>query len=284
MSQGGTIALPPRLKERGTSLPPSALPRPPRSLKPPRKIEYDRLSDSELKARSQTPPKITSQSPYNSTTLKRNELSCRDYHSPSKNYMEMKEVLSFPKAHFTLKRKDYGSMNKTEFSKPDFTSTKNYQRLEDSSKNNKMSPEPNGYKRSLLPSVRKYSPGITQGSKNSRDSVNSNESNNSNNSNLRRSPIHLKVESNCQQGISRTPSKYTSLNQQEKNYLSTAAGRQQQQMQQPQTKSNAILQPPISPNVMRTAASLPPKPTDNKNTTRRGSSVTRGENRYRIQF
>lgn len=283
MSPGGTIPLPPRLKERGTSLPPSALPRPPRSLKPPRKIEYDRLSDSELKARSQTPPKISSQSPYNSSTLKRSELSRRDYHSPSKNYMEMKEVLSFPKSHFTLKRKDYGSMNNTEFSKPDFTSTKNYQRLEDNSKSNKMSPEPNGYKRSLLPSVRKYSPGcpgINQGSKNSRDSVNSNESNNSNNSNLRRSPIHLKVESNSQQALSRTPSKYTALSQQEKNYLSTA--RQQQQMQ-PQAKSNAILQAPTSPNVMRTAASLPPKPTDNKNT-RRGSSVTRGENRYRIQF
>lgn len=236
---------------RGTSLPPSALPRPPRSLKPPRKIDYDRLSDSELKARSQTPTKLsqTPQFDLKGNTIKRNDYSRRDYVSPAKNYVEMKEMLNFPNPHFSLKRKDYGSMNtKAEFSKPEHTSTKYYQRLEESPKSTKASDGAGGFKRSLLPSARKYSPAAATASnqnpnqnqnqnpnkqQHSRDSLNSSESNHSANS-------HLHV-------TSRTPPKYLSLTPQDK------------------------------------TASLPPKPIDSR-MGRRGSSVTRGENRYKIQF
>lgn len=276
---------------RGTSLPPSALPRPARCLKPPRKIDYDRLSDSSNKARSQTPPKLSQSSmPFDMKAatmagMKRNDYSCRDYRtSPAKNYVEMKEMLNFPNPHFSLKRKDYGSMNKSEFSKPEHTSTKYYQRLEESPKMNKSSSNGNnsggggsngggsggggsssgsGFKRSLLPSARKYSPAnaCNPNKQHSRDSLNSSESNHSVNSNLRQSPIHhhLKVDvhnaSNAsyhhQHINSRTPPKYMSL-------------------APPQDKT----------------ASLPPKPTiDNRNgRPGRGTSVSRGENRYKIQF
>lgn len=276
LGQNSAYQLSGRLKDnRGTSLPPSALPRPARSLKPPRKIEYDRLSDSSNKARSQTPPKMSQSSPFDmkAATMKRNEYSRRDFTSPAKNYVEMKEMLNFPNPHFSLKRKDYGSMNKSEFSKPEHTSTKYYQRLEESPKANKQSDSSNGgnsggsgnsvsaggFKRSLLPSARKYSPAAACNSnkQHSRDSLNSSESNHSVNSNLRQSPIHLKVDvhntSNAsfhhqhQHINSRTPPKYMSLAPQDK------------------------------------TASLPPKPIDNRNG-RRGSSVTRGENRYKIQF
>ncbi|XP_031617691.1 uncharacterized protein PFB0145c-like isoform X2 [Contarinia nasturtii] len=258
LGQNSSYQMGGRMKEnRGTSLPPSALPRPARSLKPPRKIDYDRLSDSSNKARSTTPPKI----PYDmkAATMKRNEYSRRDFTPPAKNYVEMKEMLNFPNPHFSLKRKDYGSMNKSEFSKPEHTSTKYYQRLEESPKLNKSS-DSGGFKRSLLPSARKYSPAVASNSnkQHSRDSLNSSESNHSVNSNLRQSPIHLKVDvhntSNAsfhhQHINSRTPPKHI--------YMSLA----------PQDKT----------------ASLPPKPIDNNRSGRRGGSVTRGENRYKIQF
>lgn len=269
LGQNSAYQLSGRLKDnRGTSLPPSALPRPARSLKPPRKIEYDRLSDSSNKARSQTPPKLSQSSPFEmkAATMKRNEYMRRDFTSPAKNYVEMKEMLNFPNPHFSLKRKDYGSMTKSEFSRPEHTSTKYYQRLEESPKSNKTSDNNSNsgnsgggvgaFKRSLLPSARKYSPAAACSSnkQHSRDSLNSSESNHSVNSNLRQSPIHLKVDvhnaSNAsfhQHINSRTPPKYMSLAPQDK------------------------------------TASLPPKPIDNRNG-RRGSSVTRGENRYKIQF
>lgn len=259
LGQSSAYQMSARLKDnRGTSLPPSALPRPARSLKPPRKIEYDRLSDSSNKARSQTPPKLSQVSPFEmkAATMKRNEYSRRDFTSPAKNYVEMKEMLNFPNPHFSLKRKDYGSMNKSEFSKPEHTSTKYYQRLEESPKLNKTS-DSGAFKRSLLPSARKYSPAAACNSnkQHSRDSLNSSESNHSVNSNLRQSPIHLKVDVHNASNASfhhphmnsRTPPKYMSLAPQDK------------------------------------TASLPPKPIDNR-TGRRGGSVTRGENRYKIQF
>lgn len=268
LGQNAAFQMSARIKDnRGTSLPPSALPRPARSLKPPRKIDYDRLSDSSNKARSQTPPTMSQSSPFDmkAATMKRNEYSRRDYTPPTKNYVEMKEMLNFPNPHFSLKRKDYGSMSKSEsrpeFSKPEHTSTKYYQRLEESPKLNKNA-DGGGFKRSLLPSARKYSPAAASNSNkpHSRDSLNSSESNHSANSNLRQSPIHLKVDvHNASNGLfhhphlnSRTPPKYMSLAPQDKAAFKTA--------------------------------SLPPKPTDNRGTGRRGSSVTRGENRYKIQF
>lgn len=268
---------------RGTSLPPSALPRPAR-LKPPRKIDYDRLSDLSNKARSQTPPKLSQSSmafEMKAATMKRNDFSCRDYRtSPAKNYVEMKEMLNFPNPHFSLKRKDYGSMNKSEFSKPEHTSTKYYQRLEESPKMNKSSSNnggggvgggsvgggggngggssggsgggnsANGFKRSLLPSARKYSPAnaCNPNKQHSRDSLNSSESNHSMNSNRRQSPIHLKIDVH---NASNPSYHHQHINSRTPPHLP------------PQDTKNH---------------SLPPKPGQ------RGGSVTRGENRYKIQF
>lgn len=314
---GGTIQMPPpRLKDRGTSLPPSALPRPPRSLKPPRKIDYDRLSDTDLKARSQTPPKLLTHSPFDikSSSLKRNDFMRRDYSSPAKNnYVEMKEVLTnFPNPHFSLKRKDYGTMQsvpqqKTEFSKPEYTSTKYYQRLEESPKLCK--PSADGFKRSLLPSARKYSPAPnvsaaavaaaaiagtgTTNKQQSRDSLNSSESNHSVVSNMRQSPVHLKIDTNStttnpyghnHHTSSRTPPRYMSLTPQEKSYLSSRQPQMPPSPNSSSSKSNSLLG---GNNSSVSPASLPPKPIDNRSgnqTNRRGGSITRGENRYRIQF
>ena len=209
------------LKDRGASLPPSALPRPPRSLKPPRKIEYGRLSDTEMKKRAETPPKTDTKTEYEMKTnsLKRTPYGKREF-SPAKSYIEMKESLQFAK-DFNLKTKNYGSIGETslinnngqksetkfgfssknssdsDFSKPDYTSTKNYQRLEDQSpKSSQDSTTP--IKRTL--NVRKLTPQKIQpqplGPKGSRDSVNSASSSNNSNTNSRASPIHSKIDSN----------------------------------------------------------------------------------------
>ncbi|XP_055689779.1 uncharacterized protein DDB_G0284459-like isoform X2 [Lutzomyia longipalpis] len=251
--------LPPR-KERGSSLPPtaSALPRPPRGLKPPRKIEYDRLSDSELKKRSQTPPKLAQRAAaYDLKTgsLKRTEYSPRREFSPQKTYIEMKDAMVF-------KHKDYGSIPRPTFSKPDFTSTRNYQRLEEVSPARKASPADGTLKRSLLPSVvRKPTPV----GKSSRDSLNSasSGSNNSNHSatNSRSSPIHAEQPYHPLHYHAKTPPKYIPLGV------------------RPLAPPPVKPQPPMMHHPPPPAASLPPKPAE-----RRAGSVTRGENRYRIQF
>lgn len=250
------------------SLPPRALPRPARSLKPPRKVEYDRLSDSQLKAHSQTPPKIITPSSYDirTSSLKRDDFpKCK--FSSSSTYMEMKQALGFPKSPFSLKPRDYGSMNKNEFSKPDYTSKKNYSRLEGSPRAKTIMPETSGFKRSLLPTVRKYSQSIYPATKSSRESLNSSESNNSSNMNMRRSPNpnpnpnHAKGESSTSgsQQMSRMLSKQLGMTQQDhKNML---------YHQQQQSKNNYV------------SASLPPKPAD-----RTIKSSLSNENRYRIQF
>ena len=278
-TQSGIIA--PR-KERGASLPPSALPRPPKNFKPsPRKIDYDRLSDSELKKRSETPPKIPNNQrnayELKTSSLKRGETGKRSF-SPAKNYIEMKETYEFAKPDFILKHKDYGAINKTEtrfgafkptvvneFSKPDHISTKNYQRLDDkkiitkntaiesvtaasSSGNSSIS-----IKRSLLPSARKNTVLSPTGhnnspSKNSRDSVNS-ASSGSNNSNSRSSPIHAKTDSQISgitfQTHAKTPPKYTSLSSGDnKSFLpKTTSGLTTSKLYQP-TQQLQQLQPP----------------------------------------
>lgn len=240
------------------------------------------------------------------STLKRNDyMMRRDYTSPSKsNYVEMKEVLSnFPNPHFSLKRKDYGTMqptmtptsmspHRTEFSKPEHTSTKYYQRLEESPRQCKSSADTNAaYKRSLLPSARKYAPASNTGNgttattatnkPNSRDSLNSSESNNSVVSNLRQSPVRLRIDphGHSHQTSSRrtTPPRFMSLAPPDKTYMTS---RHQTPMPPSPTssssnKSNSLL---VGNN---TSASLPPKPNDGN---RNGSNTKRGENRYRIQF
>lgn len=207
--------------------------------------------------------------------MKRNEFGRRDF-SPGKNFLDVKETLAFPKPDFSLKRKDYGS-----FSKPEFTSTRNYQRLEDSPKPMKANQEI-AYKRSLLPSSRKYTAGTNSTGKNSRDSLNSSESNNSTNSNPRSSPVHIKTDSSTSNNTyhSRTPPKYVPpISPQEKSFL---AARQQNNQQQRQQQMKAASMTPTSTG-NTSSASLPPKPNDSKSG-KRGSSLTRGENRYRIQF
>lgn len=278
------------------SLPPRALPRPQRSLKPPRKVEYDRLSDSQIKAHSQTPPKIIAPSTYEMRTssLKRDEYpKCK--FSTSSTYMEMKQALGFPKSPFSLKPKDYGSINKHEFSKPDYTSKKNYSRLEGSPKAKTILPESSGFKRSLLPTVRKYSQAIYPANKSSRESLNSSESNNSSNMTARRSPNpnHSKGESsssNCQQNLSRMLSKHGVVGglpqpdhksifyqQQHQQHQQLQQHQQQQLHHQQQHHLQQHLQQQQSKNNY-VSASLPPKPGD------RIKSSLSSENRYRIQF
>uniref|UniRef100_A0A182PHA2 Uncharacterized protein n=1 Tax=Anopheles epiroticus TaxID=199890 RepID=A0A182PHA2_9DIPT len=153
--------------QRGSSLPPSALPRPPRSLKPPRKIEYGRLSDgggsdSGKKTRAATPPSPASSSGASQSggSLKR---SGREFSPAKGSYVEMKDTLQLTKDYHggtSLKHKTYGSMTTvgasgggggtpsggTKFgfgssksgtgptgSGSDYPSTKNYQRLEEAS-------------------------------------------------------------------------------------------------------------------------------------------------------
>lgn len=221
--------------------------------------------------------------------------------------MEMKEALDFSNYN---KHKDYGSMNKTDskfvgykssgdFSTPDYTSTKNYQRLDDT-KNDKISSDStSSLKRSLLPSARKLSiltPTNINTTKNSRDSLNSasSGSNNSNNSNPRSSPHHIKTDSNSsnilyhhngQFSHARTPPKYIRLTPptESRTYLPKTASNQQKLHQYATQQKTSSLPGMYNPGGSN-SASLPPKPVDNKNNNRRGSSLTRGENRYRIQF
>ncbi|XP_035784514.1 uncharacterized protein LOC118462695 [Anopheles albimanus] len=211
---------------RGSSLPPSALPRPPRSLKPPRKIEYGRLSDGggpigddgtvgkQKKNRAATPPSPSAgggghSSPkdmFGASMKRPSAVGGREY-SPAKGsggYGELKDTLQLTKDYGaggggSLRHKSYGSMNAVttgggssggggvkfgfgsvksggpvsgsglsgaDFSKVDYPSTRNYQRLEEphhtgssSSQSRKSSGDSGTLKRSLLPNVRKLSGG-----------------------------------------------------------------------------------------------------------------------------
>lgn len=306
--------LPPR--DRGSSLPPSALPRPPRSLKPPRKIEYGRLGPetppSDLKKRSQTPPTPTNapidfekQFEMKTSSLKRQNFVNREF-SPAKNYLEMKETLKFnkPQDFNMIKHRNYGAIysakqdskfgfKPTEFSKPEYTSTRNYQRLE----------EPRS-KTSLLPNPRKLSPmppnpspdKNSSSGKNARDSLNSANSSGSNTSTtttpIRSSPCHAKSDSNSSASITYhnvrsqySPGSGTSIllpsssSKQQQSFITSAKNKFQNQMQS--NKSSSL--PSSSILHAKASASLPPaKPMDLK--TVRGHSLARGENKYRIQF
>ncbi|EAT42594.1 AAEL005878-PA [Aedes aegypti] len=363
--QAGGI-LPPR-KDRGSSLPPSALPRPPRSLKPPRKIEYGRLSDSEGKKRAETPPATDPQKEYEmkASSLKRmnaGPFNKREF-SPGKSYIEMKDPIQLAaKDYGTLKSKNFGSLGNTsipspskneskfgfgtktsasavnsgEFSKPEYTSTKNYHRLEEPSlQSRKSSLDSAGMKRSLLPNVRKLSSTTVKGSRDSLNSASSG-SNNSNNSNhiSRTSPMHSPQTPHPPTSLvyhlhhGRTPPRFIHHQQ------STSAESTKSSLPSPQSPTGALQNSPFfnklapkpsqqqshktssstlpSASILhaavtasatsaigqQTTASLPPKPaTDGagKNGSgggsssgsggqRRGSSLTRSENKYRIQF
>lgn len=197
----------------------------------------------------------------------------------------MKQALGFPKSPFSLKP-NYGSMNKHEFSKPEYTSKKNYSRLEGSPRAKTIMPETSGFKRSLLPTVRKYSQAIYPANKSSRESLNSSESNNSSSIAARRSPNpnggvnHAKAESNAssashQQSLSRMMSKQMNIGGGGSGNNGGGGGgmglpletKSLLYQQQQQSKHNYV------------SASLPPKPID-----RTIKSSLSNENRYRIQF
>lgn len=293
--------LPPRI-DRGSSLPPSALPRPPRSLKPPRKIEYGRLGTEtpppDLKKRSQTPPTPTNptvdfekQFEMKTSSLKRQNYTNREFSPSSNNYMEMKESLKFnkPQEYNMMKHRNYGAIysakqdskfgfKPTEFSKPEYTSTRNYQRLDDSRK------------ASLLPNPRKISP--MPNDKNSRDSLNSANSSGSNTSTtttpIRSSPCHTKSDSNSSQityhniRSQYSPASGTSilLPTNKQSFISSAKNKLQSHQIQ-NTKMSSL--PSSSILHAKASGSLPPaKPESQKS--QRGHSLARGENNYRIQF
>uniref|UniRef100_A0A1Q3FJQ3 Uncharacterized protein n=1 Tax=Culex tarsalis TaxID=7177 RepID=A0A1Q3FJQ3_CULTA len=364
--------LPPRKDNRGSSLPPSALPRPPRSLKPPRKIEYGRLSDSEGKKRAETPPTpgaMDAQKEFEMKTssLKRGGFGKGREFSPGKSYMEMKDAAMHLAKDYggTLKSKNYGSLGNTssisgggsptkndgkfgfgggmkssgmaanscEFSKPDYTSTKNYQRLEEQTSSSRKNSADN-MKRSLLPNVRKLSSGGAPIMiKGSRDSLNS-ASSGSNNSNNRTSPMHPASSQQALQQLGgggyhhhnhlhhgRTPPRFIhhqqstsaessksssnlpspttptgNLPQPFFNNGNKMAPKPHQQQHKPSTLPSAsILHAAVTASAtsaigQQTTASLPPKPGQQQQQQqqppqqRRGSSLTRSENKYRIQF
>jgi hypothetical protein len=224
------------------------------------------------------------------------------------------ESLQFAKAndYSGLKPKNYGSINKieskfgfkptmNEFCKPEYTSTKNYQRLDETPLHSfgqprKNSQDNSSMKRSLLPGARKLSSVLAQSStsasplsasknnpsKGSRDSLNSVSS--GSNSNNRSSPVHSKTDSNLstttfsQHQFSRMTPPMDA-----KKYLQKTKLQGPMLMKQIKTSSlpsSSILHAAAA---AAAASSLPPKPIDVK-AQRRGASLTRGENKYRIQF
>lgn len=270
----------PSRNDRGASLPPSALPRPPRSLNPPRKIDYDRLSDSKFRKRLQTPPNSSANRAFElkTSSLKRGEYGKQEY-SPSTNY--------------SIKQKNYGTINQksemnTDFKhKLEYPSIKNYQHLDDSNTLKMFKESSPSLKRSLLPSARTRNTVKTP-----RDSVNSASSSSKNSNNSRSSPVHIRSDSNTsnifinntgQYHHSRTPPKYIRLTPPPDELIARNF-----QLSVPDNKSNhSKLHSPTRYNASlpsaSNTASLPPKPADLK-TPRSGNSISRGENRYRIQF
>lgn len=127
------IVLPPR-KDRQSSAPPSALPRPPRTLKPPRKIEYGRLSETDSN-------KSNSKCEYEMKTssLKRNQSPVTS--AGSKNFVDIKSELQMAlnptkansKSYGTIKSDTANNITKIYYSnKPDYLSKQTYQRLPES--------------------------------------------------------------------------------------------------------------------------------------------------------
>lgn len=173
------------------------------------------------------------------------------------NLMSVNESLEFSV------RKDGRLKAKSEFSRPDFTSRKYYQRL-DENPSSKFSPEPKMFMRSLLPKYTTSSPRL--GSKQpARDSENSSEST----STIRNSPIPLELRNS---GKGNTPPNFsaTARNAPPKFILGSDKAAK--------STTGCMGRPAL--------ATLPPKPNDNRNqsNSRRCGSVSRGENRYRIQF
>lgn len=296
------IILPPR-KERNSSAPPSALPRPPtRTLKPPRKIEYGRLSETESNKSTETSERSKNEYELKTSSLKRHQSPISS--SGTKNFLNIKSEIQMA-LNAKSNTKNYGAIKHDQpsgiakiyySSKPDFLSTKNYQRFDSSS--TPPSPSSDTSKRPFIPNPQGNSSNSSTASKkttnfvrassataaqhqkvSSRDSLNSVSS--GSNSNSRSSPIHAKIEAPptifSHRSRTRTPPKYLPL--------------------QAETNTNSKLN--YSPTKLpsssvlhathgQQAPSLPPKPTASHHlrgtTSSTGRSGSNGENKYRIQF
>jgi hypothetical protein len=269
--------LPPR-KDRQSSAPPSALPRPPKSLKPPRKIEYGRLSETESS-------KSNSKSEYDMKTssLKRNQSPSTS--TGSKNFVDIKSELQMalnstknnPKSYGTIKSDTTNNITKIYYSnKPDYLSTKNYQRLPDSpSSDSQKRFVSNGKKITFM----RQSPGAHQ----SQQQHQSREGSVSSGSNSRSSP---KPETSSYQPLTqqrsrtRTPPKYLSLNPN----ITGAGGK----LNYITSSNNSSPTKPNLPSssVLHHAFQAHAQSPDNWKQHQRANSgrSTSGENKYRIQF
>jgi hypothetical protein len=285
-------------------------------------MEYGRLGEFYSKKHSQTPPK----SSYFSTTapaqpinfdqkeyeLKTSSIKRGNTDTNSKRdfmQMKIKDSLNFGKCNdfASMKTTNYDSVNKTEskfgfkppindFYKPEYTSTKNYQRMMEHQHHSQLRKysQDSLMKSSLLHGSQKHSLVSTSSlsSKNnackgSRDSLNSVSSGSNNSNNARSSPIHLKTDSNVSTVTSYQNSKFIHARSPSmmytKNYL------QKTKLQNPnlmkQIKSTSLPSSSIlhAAAIASASSPKPPKPIDLKNQ-KRGSSLTRGENKYRIQF
>ena len=273
-SQLPKIVLPPR-KDRQSSAPPSALPRPPRTLKPPRKIEYGRLSESGSS-------KSNSKSEYEMKTssLKRQSPVTSQ---GSKNYVDIKNELQMAltptknntKTYGTIKTDTANNITKIYYSnKPDYISNASYQRLPDSP--------------SSSDSVKKFSgSGNGSGGKKSmfmRSSPSSNpqhqsrEGSISSGSNSRSSPKLPEVSYQPLRSRTRTPPKYLSLNQMGGGKFTNLSNSNNSSPTKPNLPSSSVLYHQAQ------AQNVDWKHQHQRANSGRSNSGSGGENKYRIQF
>ncbi|KAG5677572.1 hypothetical protein PVAND_007321 [Polypedilum vanderplanki] len=268
------ILLPPR-KDRQSSAPPSALPRPPKSLKPPKKIEYGRLSETDSN-------KSNSKSEYEMKTssLKRNQSPVTS--TGSKNFVDIKSELQMalnstknnPKNYGTIKSDTTNNITKIYYSnKPDFLSTKNYQRLPDSPSSDKRfmaSGKKITFMRQSPQQQHQSREGSVSSGSNSRSSPNKIQPDNS---------TYQQLTQQQQRSRTRTPPKYLNLNPNiasggKLNYISSSSN---SSPTKPNLPSSSVLH-----HAFQTHAQSP----DNWKQHQRANSgrSTSGENKYRIQF
>lgn len=199
--------MPPR-KDRQSSAPPSALPRPPRTLKPPRKIEYGRLSETDS-SKSNT----KSEYELKTSSLKRHQSPVSS--TGSKNFIDIKNELAMNtkgnlKNYGTMKSADTAANNITKIyysNKPEFlTTSKNYQRLPDSPSSS------DSLKRSFANGQGKKITFIRSSPNSQPPQIPSREGSVSSGSNSRTSPKPEAYQP-LNRSRTRTPPKYLALNQ-----------------------------------------------------------------------
>lgn len=272
------IVLPPR-KDRQSSAPPSALPRPPRNLKPPRKIEYGRLSETD----SNKSNSKLSEYEIKTSSLKRHQSPVTS--NGSKNFVDIKSELQMalnptknpPKTYGSMKTDAANNITKIYYSnKPDYVSSKNYQRLPESP--------------SSSDSMKRF--GTGNGSQSAGKKINfirsspgqhqSREGSISSGSNSRSSPKPQEV---CYQPLARsrtsTPPKYLNLNPMaggKMNYLSNSNS---SSPTKPNLPSSSVLYHQAQ---AQNADWKQQQQQHQRANSGRSNSGSGGENKYRIQF